>query len=158
VLRIVPATEKDVPLILEFVRELAAYEKLTDAVEADERRLRQTLFGPEPKARVLLAYEADAAVAYAVYYFTYSTFVGLPGLYLEDVYVRSEFRKHGAGQALMRYLAQLALANNCRRIEWAVLHWNQNAIRFYRRLGALPMEECAVYRLQGEALRHLAGD
>ena len=155
-LRIEPATERDIPLILEFIRGLAEYEKHLDKVEATEKRIRKTIFGAEPAAQVLFAYENDTAVGFAVFFYTYSTFVGLPGLYLEDLYVKPEARGKGVGRALLGYLARLAKAKGCRRIEWAVLHWNEPAINFYLKLGAVPMDEWAVYRLFGEPLERLA--
>ena len=155
-LRIVPATENDVPLILEFIRDLADYEKLTDHVEATEERVRENLFGASPKAFCVFAYHDARAVAFALYYFTYSTFAGLPGLYLEDLFVKPDVRGQGVGRELLRYLAQLALREGCWRIEWAVLHWNKSAIGFYEKLGAIPMDEWAVYRLSGEPLKRLA--
>ncbi len=155
-LRIVTATEPDVPLILEFIRELAAYEKHLHRVEATEARIRETLFGAEPAASVVFAFDGDKPVGFAVFYFTYSTFAGLPGLYLEDLFVRSEARGLGTGRQLLRYLARLAKEKGCCRIEWAVLHGNETAIGFYRNLGAIPMEEWAVYRLFGAPLDQLA--
>ena len=155
-LRIVPATERDVPLILQFIRELAEYEKLADRVEATEERVRENLFGPSPKAFCVLAYYERRVVAFALYYFTYATFAGLPGLYLEDLFVKPDVRGQGVGRELLRYLAQLALREGCWRIEWAVLHWNKSAIGFYEKLGAIPMDEWAVYRLSGESLKRLA--
>lgn len=155
-LRIVRATERDVPLILEFIRNLAEYEKHLDKVEATEERIRETIFGAEPAASVLFAYKGDRAVGFAVYFFTYSTFVGLPGLYLEDLFVKPEARGKGVGRELLRYLAKVAKQKQCGRIEWAVLHWNEPAIGFYRSLGAVPMDEWAVYRLAGDALDQLA--
>lgn len=157
-LRIVSATERDVPLILEFIRELADYEKLLDRVEATEERLRDTLFGAKPAASCVLAYDGDRPVAFALFYYTYSTFVGLPGLYLEDLFVKPDARGQGLGRALLRHLAQLAKEKGCWRIEWAVLHWNQSAIGFYESLGAVPMDEWAVYRLSNDALERLAGE
>ena len=153
-----PATESDVPLILEFIRELAVYEKLLDRVEANEARLREALFGTTPVASCVLAYQAELPVAFALYYFTYSTFAGLPGLYLEDLFVKPDFRGQGLGHALLQHLAKLAKDRGCWRIEWAVLHWNQSAIRFYEKLGAIPMNEWAVYRLSGAALSRLADE
>ncbi|HET6670088.1 MAG TPA: GNAT family N-acetyltransferase [Pyrinomonadaceae bacterium] len=153
-----PANESDVPLILEFIRELAVYEKLLDRVEATEARLREALFGTRPVASCILAYQAERPVAFALYYFTYSTFAGLPGLYLEDLFVKPDCRGQGLGQALLRHLAKLAKDKGCWRIEWAVLHWNQSAIRFYEKLGAVPMNEWAVYRLSGAALSRLADE
>ncbi|MCM3872194.1 MAG: GNAT family N-acetyltransferase [Pyrinomonadaceae bacterium] len=157
-LRIVAATERDVPLILEFIRELAAYEKQLDRVEATEARIRETLFGAEPAASVIFAFSGDKPVAFAVFYFTYSTFAGLPGLYLEDLFVKPEARGLGIGRQLLSYLARLAKEKGCWRIEWAVLHWNETAIGFYRKLGAIPMEEWAVYRLFGKPLDQLAAE
>jgi GNAT superfamily N-acetyltransferase len=155
-LEIVPATEQHLPLILQFIRELAEYEKLANRVEATEERLRDNLFGPTPHAFCVLAYQAKRPIAFALYYFTYSTFAGLPGLYLEDLFVMPDARGQGVGRAMLRQLAQIAKQNGCWRIEWAVLHWNQSAIRFYESLGAVLMNEWAVYRLSGEALSKLA--
>ena len=155
-LTIEPATERDIPLILEFVSGLAEYEKNLNKVEATPERIRETIFGAEPAAQVLFAYENGSAVGFAVFYYTYSTFVGLRGLYLEDLFVKPEARGKGVGRALLSYLARLAKEKNCYRIEWAVLNWNEPAIRFYERLGAFPMNEWQVYRLSGTALDHLA--
>ena len=157
-LQIRPATAQDVPLILEFIRGLAAYEKLLEEVEATEARLHETLFGAKPLASCVLAYQREHPVAFALYYFTYSTFAGLPGLYLEDLFVKPEFRGHGFGRALLRHLAKLAKEEGCWRIEWAVLPWNKPAIGFYESLGAIPMDEWAFYRLSGAALNKLAAD
>jgi GNAT superfamily N-acetyltransferase len=157
-IRIVTATESDVPLVLEFIRELAAYERHLDRVEATEARIRETLFGAAPAASVILAFNEDKPVGFAVFYFTYSTFAGLPGLYLEDLFVKPEARGLGIGRQLLSYLARLAKDKGCWRIEWAVLHWNETAIGFYRKLGAIPMEEWAVYRLFGTPLDQLAAE
>lgn len=157
-MRIVTASERDVPLILEFIRELAAYEKHLDRVEATEARIRENLFGAQPAASVIFAFSGDKPVGFAVFYFTYSTFAGLPGLYLEDLFVKPEQRGLGIGRQLLRYLARLAKKKGCWRIEWAVLHWNETAIGFYRKLGAIPMEEWAVYRLFGAPLDQLAAE
>jgi GNAT superfamily N-acetyltransferase len=157
-LRIEPATEQDIPLILEFVRGLADYEKHLDRVEATEERLRKTIFGAEPSAHVLFAYENDIPVGFAVFFYTFSTFVGLPGLYLEDLYVKPEARSKGIGRALLRSLAKLAKERNCWRVEWAVLHWNKSAIRFYKDLGAVPMDDWKIYRLSGDELDRLAAE
>jgi GNAT superfamily N-acetyltransferase len=157
-LRIVAATERDVPLILEFIRELAAYERHLDRVEATEARLHETLFGPQPAASVIFAFDGDKPVGFAVFYFTYSTFAGLSGLYLEDLFVKPEARGLGVGRQLLRYLARLAKGRGCWRIEWAVLDWNETAIAFYRKLGAIPMEEWAIYRLFGTPLDQLAAE
>ena len=157
-LRIVSANERDVPLILEFIRELADYEKMLDRVEATEERLRDTLFGEKPAASCVLAFHGDRPVGFALFYYTYSTFAGLPGLYLEDLFVKPDARGQGLGRALLRHLARLAKEKGCWRIEWAVLHWNKSAIGFYESLGAVPMNEWAVYRLSNEALETLAGE
>jgi len=155
-LRIEPATERDIPLILEFVRGLAEYEKHLDRVEATEERIRKTLFGAVPAARVVFAYDNDTPVGYAVFFYTYSSFVALPGVYLEDLFVKPEARGKGVGRELLRYLARLAKEKGFSRIEWAVLHWNEPAIGFYKRLGAVPMDEWDVYRLSGNELDRLA--
>jgi GNAT superfamily N-acetyltransferase len=157
-LRIVTATENDVPLILEFIRQLAAYEKHLDRLEATEVRIRQTLFGPAPAASVIFAFDGHQPLGFAVFYFTYSTFAGLPGLYLEDLFVKPSARGTGVGTRLLRYLAKLAKEKGCWRIEWAVLHWNESAIGFYKKLGAVPMDEWAVYRLSGTPLDTLASE
>jgi GNAT superfamily N-acetyltransferase len=154
-LRIEKTTEDDIPLILTFIRELAQYEKLEDAVSASEERLRASLFGPKPCAEAVIAYENDEPVAFALYFFNYSTFVGLPGLYLEDIFVRPEFRGSGIGRKLFTFLAQTALERGCGRMEWAVLNWNEQAIRFYQKLGADPMREWTVFRLSQQKLRDL---
>lgn len=155
-LRIEPATERDIPLILEFVRGLAEYEKHLDRVEVTEERLRKTIFGPEPAAEILFAYANSVAVGYAVFFYTYSSFAGLRGLYLEDLFVKPEARGKGVGRVLLRYLARLAKEKGCGRIEWAVLNWNEPAIGFYKSLGAVPMDEWDVYRLSGDKLDQLA--
>jgi GNAT superfamily N-acetyltransferase len=157
-LRIVTATEHDTPLILEFIRELATFERHLDRVEATEARIRETLFGDKPAASVILAFAGDRPVGFAVFYFSYSTFVGLPGLYLEDLFVKPGSRSLGIGRQLLRYLARLAKEKGCWRIEWAVLNWNETAIGFYRKLGAVPMEEWSVYRLCGTPLDQLAAE
>lgn len=147
-----PAAVADVPLILAYVRELAAYEKLAHEVVADEAGLRRTLFGEHPAAEVLLAAADGAEAGFALFFHTYSTFLGLPGLYLEDLFVRPEFRGRGIGRRLLSTLATLALARGCGRFEWSVLDWNEPAIGFYRKLGARPMEGWTVWRLNGPDL------
>src|SRR5687768_1290957 len=155
-LRIENPTVKVVPLILEFVRALAAYEKLADSVAATEDRLRETLFGPNPSAHALLAYDNDVPVAFAIYFFNYSTFVGRPGLYLEDLFVHPEARGKGFGREVLQHLARIAVERDCGRMEWAVLNWNEPAIGFYKRLGAEAMNDWTVFRLSGDGLKTLA--
>jgi len=151
------AGRSDVPLILAFIRELAEYEKLVSEVVATEGGLAETLFGREPSAFVLIA-EADGAPAgFALYFFNYSTFLGRPGIFLEDLFVRPELRALGVGRALLAHLATIAKSRGCGRLEWSVLDWNQSAIGFYRKLGATAMNDWTVYRLAGEALARLAG-
>jgi GNAT superfamily N-acetyltransferase len=157
-IRIVPATEADVALILGFIRELAEYERLLHRVVATEERVRTALFGSHPFAEVIFAYDGDEPVGFALYFFTLSTFVGLPGLYLEDVFVRQAVRGKGIGRALLRHLARTARERGCGHMEWAVLDWNERAIRFYEGLGAEPMEGWTVYRLGPKALSSLAED
>ena len=153
--RIVAASEHDVPLILEMIRALADYEKLAHEVEASEERLRATLFGKQPAAEVSLAYVGDVCAGFAVYFRTYSTFLALPGMYLEDLYVRPEHRGHGIGFALLRHLAALCRERGYGRLEWSVLNWNEPSIQFYKRLGAVPLDEWTRYRLAGDSLRAL---
>ena len=150
------ATERDVPLILHFIRGLADYEQLLETVVATEDRLSTTLFGPNPGAEVVLAYQDGEPVGFALYFFNYSTFLGLPGMYLEDLFVLPEARGKGVGRQILRYLARSAKERGCGRLEWAVLDWNEPAIRFYKRLGAVPMDEWTVFRLTGDALQGLA--
>lgn len=155
-LRIVAACESDIPLILDFIRQLAEFERLTHEVTANEQVLRDSLFGERPVAEVALAYLAGEAVGFAVYFSNFSTFIGRPGIYLEDLFVKPAFRGKGIGRALLSYLARLAKQRNCARLEWAVLDWNQPAIDFYRRLGATPMHDWTVFRLAGSALDEAA--
>ncbi len=157
-LEITPATPEDVPLVLRFIRELAEYERLAHAVVATPEELREQLFGERPSAEVLIAREEGEPAGFAVFFHNFSTFLGRRGLYLEDLYVRPELRGRGVGRALLRALARVAAERGCGRLEWSVLDWNEPAIRFYRSLGARPLEEWTVYRLDGEALRHLAGE
>lgn len=156
--RIRPAGEADVPLILRFIRELAEYERLLDEVVATEASLRATLFGPRPAAEVVIAEEDGAPVGFALFFHNYSTFLARPGLYLEDLYVRPEARGRGTGRALLAHLARLARERGCGRLEWWVLDWNESAVRFYRSLGARPMDEWTVFRLTGPDLARLAGE
>lgn len=156
--RIEPATEKDIPLLLTLIRGLADYERLLGSVTATEERLRASLFGERPYAEAILAYENDQPVGYAIYFFTYSSFVGLPGLYLEDLFVVPESRGSGVGRDLLASVARKAVERGCRRMEWAVLNWNEPAIGFYKKLGAEPMNEWTVYRISENKLDELAGD
>jgi GNAT superfamily N-acetyltransferase len=155
-LTIRPATPVDTPLILTFIRELATYEKLAHEVVADEAAIAETLFGAKPAAEVVIAEVATEPVGFALFFTNYSTFLGRPGIYLEDLFVRPHARGHGAGRALLRHLAKLAVARNFGRLEWAVLDWNEPAIGFYENLGATPRSEWTTYRLTGDALRSLA--
>ncbi len=155
-LRIQQATENDVPLLLKFIHELARYEKLPDSVSATKERLRASLFGPSAYAEAILAYAGDKPVAYAIYFSTYSSFVGLPGLYLEDLFVLTEARGSGVGRRVLAFLAARAIERGCCRLEWAVLNWNEPAIRFYKNLGAEPMNDWTVYRLSEKKLQELA--
>jgi GNAT superfamily N-acetyltransferase len=154
--RIIPAGEQDVPLILEMIRALAEYERLSHEVVATEEMLRESLFGPKPAAEVVLAYDGQGCVGFAVYFSTYSTFLGQSGIYLEDLYVKPEARGKGTGFALLRHLAKVAKSRNCGRLEWSVLNWNEPSIQFYKKLGAVPMDEWTKYQLAGEALGRLA--
>lgn len=154
--RIRPATVADVPLILEFIKGLAEYERAPDQVEATEERLRETLFGAHPAAFVLIASVDDAPAGFALYFHNYSTWLARPGLYLEDLFVRPEYRGRGIGAALLAELARIAVERGCGRMEWWVLDWNEPAIGFYRALGAIPMDEWTVFRVTGEALAKLA--
>ena len=138
------------------IRALAAYEKLAHLVTATEEQLRETLFGIKPAAEVLLANGEEECAGFAVFYSTYSTFLAQRGLYLEDLYVKPQWRGNGFGLALLRRLASIAAERGCGMVEWGVLDWNQPSIEFYRKLGALPMDEWTKYRLTGEALERLA--
>jgi GNAT superfamily N-acetyltransferase len=155
-LRIAPAAESDLPVILDLIRALAEYEKLTHAVTATEARLRESLFGAKPAAEVLLAHWDRECAGFAVFFPTYSTFLAQSGLYLEDLYVKPHLRGKGIGMALLKHVARMAAERGCGRLEWAVLDWNQPAIEFYRKLGAVPMDEWTVYRLGGEAFKSMA--
>ena len=147
-----PATIADVPLVLAFIRDLATYEKLLADVVATEESLRLTLFGRQPAAHVVIAEVAGQPAGFALYFFNYSTFLARPGLYLEDLFVKPEFRGHGIGKALLLHLARIANERGCGRMEWAVLDWNEPAKGFYRRLGAVQLDDWRVMRLTGAAL------
>lgn len=151
-----PAVREDVDQILAFIRELAEYEKLAHEAVADEAGLAAQLFGDTPRAEVLIAEVNGAPAGFALFFHNFSTFVGKPGLYLEDLFVRPAFRGLGLGKTLMVRLAQLAVERDCGRFEWSVLDWNQPAIDFYRSLGAVGMDEWTVQRVAGDALQALA--
>lgn len=150
-----PAREADTAQILEFIRALARYERLEHEVIATEAQLRETLFGARPYAEVLIASAADEPVGFALFFHNYSTFMGQPGLYLEDLYVKEHLRGQGIGRQLLRRLARLAIERHCARLEWAVLEWNAPSIAFYRNLGARPLEDWRTLRLTGAALEQL---
>jgi GNAT superfamily N-acetyltransferase len=149
------AREADVPLVMQFIRELAEYEKLAHEVKAAEADLRRTLFGDKPGAEVLIGEFRGEPVAFALFFHNYSTFLAKPGLYLEDLFVRPSARGHGLGQAMLAHLARLALERGCGRFEWWCLDWNKSAIGFYEKLGAEPMSDWTVYRMTGKALEKL---
>ncbi len=154
-LRIRVATESDVPLILAFIRKLAEYERLSHEVVADEDQLRESLFGLHPSAEVLLAYLGNDPAGFAVFFHNFSTFLGKPGIYLEDLFVEPSHRGKGIGKALLAHVAKLAMERGCARLSWAVLDWNQPSIDFYRSLGAVPLGDWTVFRLTGDALARL---
>lgn len=150
------ATCDDVALILQFIKELAEYEKLASEVVATEEILQQTLFGEKAYAEVVFGCVNDEPVSFALFFHNFSTFLGKPGIYLEDLYVQPVARGQGIGQKLLAYLANLALQRNCGRLEWWVLDWNETAINLYKRLGAKPMDKWTVFRVTGQALQDLA--
>lgn len=151
-----PATPADSSVILEFIRGLARFEKLEHEMVATEALLRRHALGAEPLIHVLIAERGSAPAGFALYFFNFSTFVGLPGLYLEDLFVEPEHRGHGIGKLLLSELARIAVERGCARFEWSVLDWNEQAIGFYQRLGARPMDDWTTYRMTGEALTRLA--
>ncbi len=149
-------TKADIPLILSFIKELALYEKLLDEVVATKESLEKFLFNDKPYAKVVIAYLEGKPVGFALYFNNFSTFLGRPGIYLEDLYVRSEARGCGIGKKLLSYLAHIAFTSGFGRLEWWVLDWNQDALDFYKRLGAVPMDEWTVQRVSGMDLEKLA--
>mgnify|MGYP005761780733 CR=1 FL=1 len=151
------ATRDDVPVILEFIGELAEYEHMSDQVVATPELLEEWIF-ERGRAEVLLAELAGKIVGFALFFHNFSTFLGRAGIYLEDLFVRPEARGQGTGKALLRELARIALERGCGRLEWACLDWNAPSIAFYRAQGAVPMEEWTTWRLTGESLRHMAGE
>jgi GNAT superfamily N-acetyltransferase len=156
-LRIAPAAENDVPVILGFIRKLAEYEKLSHLVVATEENIREHVFGANPVAEVLLAYWDGEPVGFALYFRNFSTFLGQTGIYLEDLFIDPARRGKGIGKALLAHLAKIALERGYGRLEWAVLDWNKPSIDFYRSLGAVALDEWTGYRLTGAALDRLAG-
>jgi GNAT superfamily N-acetyltransferase len=150
------ARPDDVPVILALIHELAEYERAPNEVIATENLLRENLFGPNPAAEVLLGEENNEPVCFALFFHNFSTWMGRRGLYLEDLFVRPERRGNGYGRALLVRLAQIARTRECGRMEWAVLDWNEPAIQFYRKLGALPNEEWTIFRLAGDGIARLA--
>jgi GNAT superfamily N-acetyltransferase len=151
-----PARVEDVPIILELIRDLATYERAPHEVTATEEQLVDVLFGERPAAEVLLGFEGDLPVGFAVFFHNFSTWLGRPGLYLEDLFIKPEKRGKGYGRALLVELAKIARDRGCGRMEWAVLNWNEPAIKFYRALGAKPMDEWTVFRLTREGIARLA--
>jgi GNAT superfamily N-acetyltransferase len=154
--KIRPAGVADVPIILKLIRDLATYERAPNEVTATEEQLVDVLFGKKPAAEVLLAFEKDTPVGFAVFFHNFSTWLGRPGLYLEDLFVKPEKRGKGYGRALLVDLAKIAYERGCGRMEWAVLDWNEPAIKFYHSLGAKPMDEWTVFRLQRDGIAELA--
>lgn len=157
-LEIKTVTKNDIPLVLEFIRELAEYERMADQVVASEKSIEQSLFGESPVAEAFMGRVNNEPVAFAIIFHNYSTFVSKPGLYLEDLFVKPEERGKGYGKTMLRFLAKLAVERGCGRFEWAVLDWNKPAVDFYKSLGAEAMDEWTVYRLSGEALANMAQD
>ena len=151
-----PAGVEDIPLILQLIRDLATYERAPRDVTATEEQLRKVLFGEKPAAEVVIARAGDEAVGFAVFFHNFSTWLGRPGLYLEDLFVKPEERGRGYGRALLAHLARIAHERDCGRMEWAVLDWNDPAIQFYRKLGARPLDEWTVFRLTGDGITTLA--
>jgi GNAT superfamily N-acetyltransferase len=151
-----PACVEDVSMILQLIRDLATYERAPNEVTATEEQLVDVLFGERPAAEVLLAFEGQSPIGFAVYFYNFSTWLGRPGLYLEDLFVKPDKRGKGYGRALLVELAKIARERECGRMEWAVLNWNEPAIKFYRALGAKPMDEWTVFRLTRDGIDRLA--
>jgi GNAT superfamily N-acetyltransferase len=156
-LEIRAATEDDVPLILSLIKELAEYERLSHEVVSTEEVLKDSLFGERPVAEVLIGHHRGEHVGFALFFHNFSTFLGMPGIYLEDLYVRPRYRGMGFGKTFLTHVAKLAKERGCGRLEWSVLDWNEPAIGFYKSLGASPVRGWTVYRVTGEALEDLAG-
>jgi GNAT superfamily N-acetyltransferase len=153
-----PATERDIPLLLDLIKQLAAYEQLAHEVTATEAGLREALFGPRPAAEALIVRAGTEPVGFALFFQSFSTFLGRPGLYLEDLFVLPAWRGRGLGRQLLRELARIAVERGYGRMEWSVLDWNEVALRVYRSIGARPMDDWTVHRLTGETLRALASE
>ncbi|ERJ11377.1 GNAT family N-acetyltransferase [Haloplasma contractile] len=149
------AEESDVPLIMKFIKELASYEKMLNEVEATEEVLKESLF-ERKAAEVIIGEYENKPVAFALFFHNFSTFVGRPGIYLEDLYVKPEMRGKGMGKIMLSFLAKLAVERNCGRLEWVCLDWNESSIKFYKQMGAVPMDEWTVYRVHDQALDRLA--
>ncbi|HCE41954.1 MAG TPA: GNAT family N-acetyltransferase [Lentisphaeria bacterium] len=152
------ATASDVPLIRSFICELADYEKLSHEMAATDEMLEEALFGHRKVAEVILGYYHGEPVSFAVFFHNFSTFLGRPGIYLEDLYVKPDMRKKGFGRVMLSYLARLACERKCGRFEWSVLDWNEPALKFYRAIGAKPMDEWTMQRLTGDSLKKLADE
>lgn len=150
------ATKADVPIILAFIKKLADYERLSHEVIATEKILNETLFGRRRTAELAIGFYKKEPVGFVLFFHNYSTFLGQPGIYIEDLYVEEAFRRRGFGRALLNYVAQLAQERRCGRLEWSVLDWNEPAINFYQKLGAVPMKEWTTFRLTGDSLKKLA--
>jgi GNAT superfamily N-acetyltransferase len=150
------ATENDIGLILDFIRELAEYERSEDRMIATEETLRKSLFGPRPFAHAFIVYQDGDPVAFAIYFFSFSSFYGLPNLYLEDIFVRPAFRGTGLGKRVFAHLSRIAIEKGCGRMEWSVLNWNEPAIGFYEQLGAEPVRDWAVFHLGRDQMEELA--
>jgi GNAT superfamily N-acetyltransferase len=151
-----PAVVDDVPLILSFIKKLADYERLAHEVVATEESLRKTLFDSRKTAEVAIGYFQNKPIGLVLFFHNYSTFLGRPGLYIEDLFVDESYRGRGFGAALLRYVARLAVERNCGRLEWSVLDWNKPAVDFYTKLGAVPMSDWTVFRVTGQSLMNLA--
>jgi GNAT superfamily N-acetyltransferase len=152
-----PVTAAEIPDLLRLIRELAQFEKLEHELQATPELLTHALFGPQPVAGALLAQTRDEVIGYAIYFFTFSSFVGRAGIWLEDLYVRPPFRKRGIGRRLIEAVAHIGVEKNCGRFEWTALDWNENALNFYRRLGAQEMSDWTLVRMDERGLRRLAG-
>ena len=157
-IRITEAKPADVPLILSLIRELADYERISDEVVATESDIERSLFSSRPYAEAVIAWLDNTPAGFALFFHSFSTFVGRPGLYLEDLFVRPVHRGRGVGRQLLAYVARLAVDRGCGRFEWSVLDWNELAIGMYRKAGAVPMDKWTVFRLTGDALHTLASE